>query len=305
MKPKLKVVFFGTPEFAQIILAGLIKEENVVLVVTQPDKPQGRSQQLVSSPVKSLALKENIPVVTPLNVADIKDELENTKADFYIVAAYGQILPAEILVLPKTNILNVHPSLLPKYRGASPIQSTILDGDAATGNSIMVVTKGLDSGPVLATSSIKIAPEDTTKTLTRKLAQDGCRLLTKVLSDYTQLIPMPQDEAKAEYTRQIKKNDGQINWQEDAARIERKIRAYNPWPVAYTEHYGLRINILAARESDKTMPAGKIEVSGHRLYVGTATRALEILTVQPAGKKCMSAKEFLNGYKKLNGQILH
>ncbi|HBG81434.1 TPA: methionyl-tRNA formyltransferase [candidate division CPR2 bacterium] len=297
---KYRIVFFGTSDFAQHILNNLLSEHQVICVVTQPDKPHGRSKKLVPSPVKEFALNKNIDVLTPLRVSGIEDDLKALKADFFVVAVYGKYLPQEILDLPEYTTLNVHPSLLPKYRGPSPVLAAILNGDKETGNTIMIISTKMDAGSILSQSRIPISPADTTQTLTKNLSEDGSNLLLKTINDFKNLVPNPQEESQATYTKIINKEDGHINWNKKADKIEREIRAFYPWPLAFTFWQEVRLNVLKAEVSDKTLEAGKVMIENGDLYIGTKSFALKILEIQPAGKNPMNSKDFINGYRSIN-----
>ena len=297
---KYRIVFFGTSDFAQHILNNLLSEHQVICVVTQPDKPHGRSKKLVPSPVKEFALNKNIDVLTPLRVSGIEDDLKALKADFFVVAVYGKYLPQEILDLPEYTTLNVHPSLLPKYRGPSPVLAAILNGDKETGNTIMIISTKMDAGSILSQSRIPISPADTTQTLTKNLSEDGSNLLLKTINDFKNLVPNPQEESQATYTKIINKEDGHINWNKKADKIEREIRAFYPWPLAFTFWQEVRLNVLKAEVSDKTLEAGKVMIENGDLYIGTKSFALKTLEIQPAGKNPMNSKDFINGYRSIN-----
>ncbi len=276
MKPK--IIFMGTPEFGAIILEGLIKSgHKPFLVFTEPDKPVGRKQIITPSKVKSLAEKYNIPVVQPEKISQFAAEIEKLKPSLIIIASFGQIIPKKILEIPQYGCLNVHPSLLPKYRGPSPIQFTIINGDKKTGVTIIRISEKIDAGPILSQKEIEIDPKETYESLHDKLAEAGAKLLLEVL------LKLPkgqapfrlQDDSKASYTKILKRNDGEIDWKKSPKEIERQIRAFNPWPGTYTFCNGKRLKILEAEAS-----YGK----------------LEIKEVQLEGKKPMSYKEFLRGY---------
>lgn len=278
---ELKIIFMGTPEFGAIILEGLVKNDyKPILVITAPDKPVGRKQTLTSTPVKKIAKKYNIPVVHQL------EEIKKIKPDLIIVAAYGQILPKEILEMPKYGCLNVHPSLLPKYRGASPIQTTILNGDKETGVTIILMDEKMDHGPIIAQTKYKIPDDINHKELDSTLAKQGATLLVKTLPKWIngEIEAKAQDEPKATYTKVLKKEDGKIDWSKSAGEIEKQIRAFYPWPGAFTfiKHKGkvLRVKILKADISKEDK--------------------LIIKKIQPEGKKAMSFEEFKRGYHDFN-----
>ncbi len=227
---KPKIVFIGTPEFGAIILDRLCQNEyKPVLVITAPDKPVGRKQVITSSPVKITAQKYKIPVAQPENIQNLKSEIKKLKPDLAIVAAYSQIIPKDILDIPKFGFLNVHPSLLPKYRGPSPIQYAILNGDKETGVTIMLMNEKVDSGKIISTSKLSIKDEKiTSEQLTEKTADSGAKLLLNTIPKWinSEIKPIPQDEKKATYTKILRKEDGKVDWQKSAKEIERKVRAF-------------------------------------------------------------------------------
>ncbi|MFH1990361.1 MAG: methionyl-tRNA formyltransferase [Patescibacteria group bacterium] len=271
----MKVIFMGTPEFSVVVLEALINSDNeIIAVITNPDAPVGRKQILTSSPVKITAGKNKIPVIQ-LN------EMRNFDVDLAIVAAYGKIIPKNILGIPHYGTINVHPSLLSKYRGASPIQNAILNGDKKTGVTIMKLDEEMDHGPILANSELPIADSDTYESLSQKLAKIGAELLIKAIPEYVsgKIKPIEQKHTEATYTKIIKKEDGKIDWSKNAAEIERMTRAFYPWPTAWTTWNGKNLKILEAEVHN-----GK----------------LEIKKLQLEGGKILSIKEFINGHKDFN-----
>ncbi len=273
-----KIIFLGTPEFGAIILTELIKSgHKPFLVITEPDKPIGRNQTMTPPPVKVLAEKYKIVVVQPERIKDCKLEIKNLGPDLGIIAAYGQILPKDILDIPQYGFINVHPSLLPKYRGPSPIQSAILTGDEKTGATIMRVAEKMDSGPILSQKEITISQNETFTSLHNKLADLGAKLLIESIPKLLagKLPPMSQDETKATYTKIIKKEDGEIDWNKSAKEIDGQIRAFSPWPGTYTIYKGKRLKIIKAEN-----------ISGQ----------LIIKEVQLEGAKPMEVDDFLRGH---------
>ena len=282
MRPR--IIFFGTPLFGQIILQKLLDENfNIAAVVTQPDRPVGRDQKLTPSPVKTLANERKIPVLPPADKVDLlatNHKLLATKPTLFVVASYGMIIPQEILELPEKGALNVHPSLLPKYRGASPIQAAILNGETETGVTIILMDEQMDHGPILAQKKIALDPAETTSTAMVKLAQFGGKLLARTIPNYLsgKITPQPQDHTQATYTKLIKKDDGKVNWQENNIQIERMVRAYNPWPGVWTtvgemaeqldrelknqRHQNLRLKILQAHLENGTLSLNSVQVEG-------------------------------------------
>ena len=312
MKSKpYKIIFFGTPEFAEIILQELVKTEyKPMMVVTAPDKPIGRKQVLTPSLVKQLAQKHKIPVLQPKSLKDpgTGQKLLSPGSDLFIIAAYGLILPQEILDIPKFGSLNVHPSLLPKYRGASPIQATILSNDQQTGITIMLMDEKIDHGPVIAQEKIRIKNE-TTPSLSEKLAQLGADLLIKTLPKWfkKQIKPIPQSHHQATFTRQIKKEYGKINWAKSAEQIEQMFRAYQPWPGIYTSFNNKALKIVEVEilKIDHQYSLGKVFLSKNKeMTVACQKNALILKQVQLEGKKPTTGKSFLNGYPQIINNIL-
>lgn len=304
----------GTPEFAVPSLEHLILNQyQVIAVYTQPDKPAGRGRSLVASPVKQAALTWGLPVVQPVSLR--KPEVVAPLADFHpdviVVAAFGQILPQAVLDIPRYGCINVHPSLLPRFRGASPVAAAILAGDDFTGVSIMLMDSGLDTGPVLARALISISPQDTTVSLTVKLSQVAARLLSEVLLRWSrgEITPQPQNEAEATYSAPITKEAGNIDWNRSAVDIWRQVRAFQPWPGCYTGWQGKRLEIIEAvpLPGGVTREAGQVVVpdrDGVAFGVSTGDGILGVLKVQLEGKRAMPAGEFLRGQRQFVGARL-
>ncbi|WP_027720034.1 MULTISPECIES: methionyl-tRNA formyltransferase [unclassified Desulfurobacterium] len=309
---KFNVVFMGTPDFAVPSLKGLLDSDmfNVSLVVTQPDKPAGRGRRLKAPPVKVIAESHGIPVVQPLKVKgneELMDRLKAISPDFIVVAAYGKILPSELLEIPKIAPVNVHASLLPRYRGASPIQSALLNGDAKTGVTIMKITEKLDSGDIYIQEETSISLDDTAQTLHDRLAKIGGRLLVKALPLIAsgKLKPVPQDDSKATYCTQIKKEDGRIDWRDDVENIFNKVRAFTPWPSAFTHFKGKLLKITKALPVEGHGEPGVVmDVDREGFYVGTGKGVLKVLKVKPEGKREMNADDFVRGYRLKTGDRL-
>jgi methionyl-tRNA formyltransferase len=312
----MKIIFMGTPEFGAIILEKLAQSEyEPVLVITAPDKPVGRKQIITPSPVKVIAQKYNISVEQP-------EKIKNLKPDLIIVAAYGKILPEEILEIPKYGCLNVHPSLLPKYRGPSPIQSVILNGDKKTGVTIILMDEKIDHGPILNRRTLEIGENETGESLINKLADLGANLLMETVTKWIKKIikPEPQDETEATYTRILRKEDGMINWKKPAEDLEKEIRAYSPWPGSYTfwEKSGklIKIEVLKARvlkSSDGIRyPIGKVLVAPQnevcvqcgKVFSEEGGGFLVIERLQLEGKKEIDSEDLLRGYPNFVGTIL-
>ncbi|MFH1089576.1 MAG: methionyl-tRNA formyltransferase [Candidatus Uhrbacteria bacterium] len=287
----MKIIFLGTPDLAVPFLEALTNEPDfeVQAVITQPDRPVGRKQILTPSPVKELALAKGITVFQPENLKkdSITPPLHDsiTSADIAIVVAYGIIIPQTVLNLPRLGFVNVHPSLLPKYRGPTPIQSAIANGDKETGVSIMLLDKGMDTGPLLTQEKIILATDETQVSLTEKIKQLGPALLIETIKKYVagEIEPRPQDDSQAVVCKMLSRDSGKIDWSEPAERIEQKIRAYFPWPGTWTEfaHNGknIRVKILEAKLNNGS---------------------LEVLEVQPEGGAVMPYEAFMRGYGKLN-----
>jgi methionyl-tRNA formyltransferase len=309
----MNIVFFGTPEFSAIILEELIKHNfKPVLVVTPPDKPVGRNQTLTPPPTKVLAEKYVIPVVQPEDIRNWELEIRNLRPELIIVAAYGPpFLTKGILEIPKYGCLNVHPSLLPKYRGASPVPHQILAGEKETGATIIRMSEKIDKGDIIGQEKTEILPTDTAATLTKKLADLGAKLLVKTIQPLVEgkIAPKPQSvESPTSYCRQLKKEDGKIDWQKPADYIERQIRAFDPWPGVYASFGKKTLKILKARVINITDPqrkAGFVFLTGDKkLAVQAAKKSLGIEMLQLEGKKAMSAEEFLRGHPDIIGKIL-
>lgn len=297
-----RIVFMGTPDFAVPILQTLLETQTVAGVVTQPDRPAGRGQTLRPSPVKKLALQAGVPLYQPtsLRPPESAEPLRVWEPDAIVVAAYGQILRPHVLSLPPHGCINVHASLLPRWRGASPIHHAILAGDPETGVSLMQMDAGLDTGPVFVQEAIPIEPDDTAATLHDRLAQLGAEMVRRYLDDILagRLSPKPQDERAATYAPMIKKEDGELDWHEPAVALERRVRAMTPWPGAYTWWAGERLRIPAAkaRTDGPAAPPGTVVREGDAILVTTGAGSLQLLEVQPAGGRVMAVDAFVNGH---------
>jgi methionyl-tRNA formyltransferase len=319
----LRIIFMGTAELSCASLEKLARDKNfsVVAVVTQPDKPKGRDFKLAPSPVKILAEKLNLPVLQPLKARDEKSisELRELKPDLIVVVAYGQILPPAILGLPPHGCLNVHTSLLPKYRGAAPIQWAIANGDAETGVTIMQMDAGLDTGPVLSMRRTPILPTDDSQILHERLAQFGAELLTDTIPSYVagKIQPQPQPAEGASYAAKIKKEDGQVVWSQPAAQIWNRFRAFTPWPGAFTFLLGVGhcsakpvkphlLKIWKAEVVENAGRAGEVLLADKTgIVVGCGLGALRILELQREGGKRLPAEAFLMGFPIPAGSGLH
>ena len=299
----MRIIFMGTPDFAVGTLEALVNAgHEVVLAVTQPDKPQGRKQILVAPPVKQTAEKLGIPVYQPKRVREPEAlaVLRGYEPELIVVAAFGQILPKELLDMPTYGCINVHASLLPKYRGAAPIQWAILNGDAVTGVTIMRMDVGLDTGDMIAKAEVAITPQDTGGSLFDRLAETGAKLCVDTIPSIVDgtAVYTPQDEQAATKVGQISKKDGLIDFTRSAAAIECQIRGLNPWPSAYTSLAGKTLKIWSAQVSDRqteAQPGTVVLVEKDSFGVQTGDGVLICTEVQLEGKKRMSAADFLRG----------
>lgn len=296
----MKLIFAGTPEFAAVALAALIEAgHDIALVLTQPDRPAGRGMKLTPSPVKQLALRHGLPVSQPLTLKDAatQAELAAVGAEAMIVAAYGLILPQAVLDAFPRGCLNIHASLLPRWRGAAPIQRAILAGDEMTGITIMQMDQGLDTGAMLLAEAVDISAEDTAQTLHDKLASLGGRLIVRALGEIDRLRPVAQNDAEANYAAKLVKQEALIDWNKSAAEIGRAVRAYNPFPVAQTTLGGEGLRIWRARLAEGGGAAGKIlRADGEGIVVACGEGALCLEEVQKAGGKRLAAGQFLAGH---------
>ena len=314
----LRVVFVGSPRIAVPTLEALIADgQQVVGVVTQPDKPAGRGHGLVAPPVKEAALRHGIPVLQPprLRRPEAVAALGELRPDAIVVFAYGQILRPAVLELPRLGCLNVHPSLLPRYRGVAPINWAILDGLDETGVTIMLMDEGVDSGPILARESERVLPDDDAETLGWRLAERGARLLTRTLRDWAagRIRPTPQDPTEATFTRMLKREDGQVDWRLSAVEIERRSRAFRPWPGLFTS-FGdrglklLEVAVLSPGGDPGAEPGWVLGVasdgSSVALAVATGGGTIGVRRLQLEGKRAMTAAEFLRGYPRVVGERL-
>ena len=309
---KSRIVFMGTPEFALPTLEALVESYSVVGVVTQPDRPAGRGRKLVPSPVKEMAESEGIPVFQPERVRRLEavEYLRSLAPDVMVVAAFGQILPASVLEIAPFGVLNVHASLLPRWRGAAPIEGAILAGDSVTGVTIMKMNEGLDTGPVLSMCEIPIGEEETAGELRVRLAAMGAELMMDVLPEYLggRLQPQPQPEDGVTITRRIKKSAAKIDWNKSAVELHRHIRAFSPEPGAYTQCCGNRFKILRAQMIDTgDMPLGRpgtVFEWEKMPVVVTGDGCLALLQVQMAGKRPMEGGIFMRGKRDFVGTCM-
>jgi methionyl-tRNA formyltransferase len=303
-----KIVFMGTPDFAVPTLQALIDHHTVTAVVTQPDRPAGRGGKIRLSPVKALAIEHDIPVFQPVKIrqAEAVATLKTYPADAYVVAAFGQILPQAVLDIPSYGSINVHASLLPRWRGAAPIHAAIRAGDAETGVTIMKMDAGLDTGPMLQSRRVIITPEETGQTLHDKLAQVGGELLIETLRGYFNgtISPTPQPEDGVTYAPQIDKSEGRIDWTQPADQIERTVRAFTPWPGTFTFWEDKQLKIHQGTAGAGSLPPGQVAEKAERIAIGTGDGLYYPLEVQLEGKRRTDIGDFVRGYPDLIGAVL-
>jgi len=308
---KTKLIFIGTAEFGLPAFEALTKDENfeIVLVITQPDKPVGRKQVVTSSPIKISAEKKNITILQPEHIIDIKEKISLLKPDLIVVAAYAQLISEESLNLPKYGCLNLHASLLPKYRGSAIIQAAILNGDEQTGLTIIKMDKGLDTGPIVAQTIIKIDDNDTAETLYNKLSAMGADFMVETVKKYIagKITPKIQNSSQTSYVKEITKSDGLIDWKKPAVNLEKFIRAMNSWPMAWTWQDGKQVKIIAVQNQPieiNSYKPGKTFKYNNGLAVQCGRDALIIKTLQLEGKNALESEEFLRGHKDFVGSVL-
>ncbi len=311
----MKIVFMGTPDFSLQPLKKLIEAGHYVsLVLTREDKKRNRGE-LSPTPVKELAQELNIPVLTPSKMKDeaLLERLNSEKADFFVVVAYGKILPKEILDMPKFGCINIHASLLPEYRGAAPIQWSIIDGKKKTGITTMLMDEGLDTGDILKQYELPIADNETGGSLFEKLALLGGEAIVDTIDNFNNITPKKQGESTTGYAKMISKSMGDIDFNKSAIEIERLIRGMNPWPSAYTNYMGKVLKIWEAKvaENISELPNiklnenyGKIYSFNNRIFIICNSSVLEVMSLQLEGKKKMSAKDFLLGREIEQGYVL-
>lgn len=308
-----RVVFMGTPSFAVPILKALAaeKEYDLVCVVTQPDRPAGRGRKPAASAVKEAALALGLPIWQPRTLRDPEavEKLRSLSPTVIVVAAFGQILKTDVLTIPPRGCVNVHASLLPRWRGAAPIPAAILAGDEETGVTIMLMDEGMDTGPILAQTAIPIRPDDTTGSLGERLSVLGAELLLATLPAWLagEIQPRPQDDAQATVCKLLRKEDGQLDWSLPAVELERRVRAYNPWPGAYTMWRGRQLKILRAAalpEWRGPQTPGQVISLPEGAGVSTGRGALLLLEVQMAGRRAMGIRDFMRGQREFVGSRL-
>lgn len=313
MKKKLKIIFMGTPDFAVPSLKALCKGGyDVSLVVTQPDRPKGRGRKVIPPPVKVVAQSLRINVIQPVSINndDFIDNITRLKPDIFIVVAYGHILSKNILALPKTGSINLHASLLPKYRGPGPIQWAIINGEKETGITTMIMDEGMDTGDILLSAKDTINPDDTSATLHDRLAALGANLLIKTLKAFESdsINPIPQDHTQATYAPLLKKSDGRIDWKRDAQYLATFIRGVTPWPGAFTFHEKKRLKIFSAHPLSadvSEIPGTVIKGFPDELRIATGKGALSVTEIQGASGKRLFIKDFLRGNQIPPGIVLN
>jgi methionyl-tRNA formyltransferase len=305
------VVFFGTPQFAVPTLRRLLDSTHSVAgVITQPDRPRGRGQKITHAPVKALALERGIPVYQPdrLKPAEVADTLRAWRADLGVVAAYGRIIPEHLLTIPLFGMINVHASLLPKYRGAAPVHRAVINGDSQTGVTIMRVVKELDAGGMFAKVTRPIGPDETSDVVETALADVGAELLITVVEQLASGTAReePQDETQATYAPRLTKEEGLIDWTRSASDINNRVRGLYPWPHAYTFFKGTRLivlrSVVAVAGASVTSPGTILRATSDAIHVATGDGALAILDVQPEGRRAMRAHDFLLGHRLATGE---
>ena len=309
----MKLVFCGTPMFAVPSLERLHSAGfEIRLVVTQPDRPQGRGMTLTAPAVKQSALKLGLPVIQPEKIKknqEFREQLNTLEPDAIIVVGYGRIIPPWMLELPRYGNINVHASLLPKYRGAAPVQWAIAQGENVSGVTTMLLNEGLDTGDILLQREMAIRSEDTAVTFAPRLAEMGADLIVETLRglEDKSVSPIPQENAKATLAPILKKEDGLVDFSRTATGIHNRLRGFQPWPGAYTQFRGKVLKLIAAKPEDtpSNLSLGELRVGDEKLFVGCAQRTvLQLLQVQPEGKKAMAAREFINGYHPAAGERL-
>ena len=309
---KTDIIFMGTPDFAAVSLKYLLEQGcRFSLVVTQPDRPKGRGRKLIAPPVKTAALDARCETAQPVSIKNdaFIQQVRHLKPDYLVVVAYGQILPQELLEIPRSGAINLHASLLPRYRGAAPIQWAIINGEQETGVTTILMDNGLDTGAMLLSRTEPIRTDDTAATLHDRLALIGAELLFQTLEIHSagEITPTPQDDRQATYAPLLKKKDGRIDWLKPARQLTCQIRGMNPWPGAFTFYGDRRLKILAAQTAAmeiRAAPGTVIQGFADELRIATSDGALSILEIQGASGKRMGIKAFLQGCKMLPGAVL-
>ena len=310
----LRAVFMGTPAFAVPALRALVERGHVVAgVYTQPDRRAGRGRKLAASLVKIFAEEHGLPVFQPRSlrqdVAAARSELADLAPDVVIVVAYGLFLPDEVLRLPRLGCLNIHPSLLPRHRGPSPVATAILDGDETSGVTIMLLDEGMDTGPILAQRETRISADETAEELTERLFELGSELLVDTLDQWErgQIVPTPQNDEEASVTKRLEREDGRIDWSQSAEDIARRVRAFTPWPGTFTTWRSRTLKILRARPMDGHLdgaPGTVVRLDDSTIAVLTGSGAVEVQSLQMEGRRATGATDFVRGYGDFVGSIL-
>jgi methionyl-tRNA formyltransferase len=307
----LRLVFFGTPEFAVPTLDALLHSRHAVVgVVTRPDRARGRGQKISETPVKERSVAAGIPVLQPerLNAPEFLAALKDLAADLGVVAAYGKLLSETILALPRLGLINVHASLLPRFRGAAPVHRAIIEGEPETGVTIMRMVKALDAGPMLATARRAIDPDETSEDIERALSTLGAPLLVSTVDALSAgpVPEVPQDEGAATYAHRITRQDGITDWTRPAEAVHNLIRGLHPWPHAFTFHRGQRLILLRSETKSGifSAPGTILEASGDRLHVAAGDGVIAITELQAEGRRPMTAREFLAGHRMAPGDLL-
>ncbi len=313
MKKKAGIIFMGTPQFAVPALKALHhNKQDIALVVTRPDRPKGRGRKLSPSPVKETAMNLGYSVIQPSSVrsAEFSKRIEKQSPDLIVVVAFGHIIPKNILTIPNKATINIHASLLPKYRGPAPIQWAIINGEQKTGVTTMLMDEGMDTGDILFSSKLEIASDDTSGTLHDRLADLGADLLIQTLKAFEtgDIKPISQDHTRATYAPMLKKNDGHMNWKMPAESLEAFIRGMTPWPGAFTFHEKKRLKIFKAKTivtDTEALPGTVIKGFPDELWISTGKGILSLMEIQGESGKRLLIKDFLRGYKLPPGTLLH
>ena len=309
----LRVVFMGTPQFAVPALGALMNAgHDVIGVFTQPDRRSGRGRRLAAPPVKEFAQRRGLPVFQPASLredADARTRIDDLAPDAIVVAAYGLFLPDDTLAAPRLGCLNIHPSLLPRHRGPSPVATSIMDGDETTGVTIMLLDEGMDTGPILAQHETPIAQEETCDELTLRLFDMGADLLVETLEQWSvhHISPIPQDDANATITKRLQRADGHIDWNQPAESIARRVRAFTPWPGTFTTWQGRTLKILSAEPTDEALDSPPSVVSllnSESIAVATGNGALRLHEIQLEGRRVSNAADFSRGRPDFIGSTL-
>ena len=297
----MKIIFMGTPEFAVPSLKALAEEEEIICVVTQPDRPKGRGHKLQPTPVKIFAEEKNFPVLQPEKIKNLEviEQLEKLQPDLIVVVAFGQILPQKILDLPKFGCINVHASLLPKYRGAAPIEWSLINGETLTGITTMQMNAGLDTGDMLLKSEVKISDEMILPDLKEKLMDEGAKILLETIHGLKRgnLKPIKQDDSLSNYAPMLTKETGRIDWKKSAREIHNLVRGLYGGAFAFFNDEKFKIWRTKISEENLKLDAGEVKINGKKFFIGTGEGVLEILEIQAPNSKKLAAKDFLQGQR--------